>query len=410
MKFFATALGSSLALTLAVPAAAQAPAAPAAAQPTPRQLKLSAKAQKAIVDLDTAVKAKNTAAIPGLIAAAQAVASTNDDRYAIATRQLQAAIDSNDYAGLVVAADAMRASGAPATETTKIYQFATQRFAAAKQYPQASAALDKWIAGEPNNADALLLKADLLHQQGRAADAVAALNQAIVHAKSSGAAVPESWYQAQVGWAYDGKLPTTYEVSRQWVTAYPSPVHWRDTINIYRNMSGLDRPALIDLLRLARVTKSLAGESDYVAWSQSLINRGYPGEALAILQEGIAGGTISASSGNVAPLLSAARSKSVGAEAQLIATGKTASGAATSKPATIAADGLLGLGKYSDSAALYRTALTKPGVDKDVANLRLGEALLQSGDKPGAMAAFQAVGGTQVEIAKYWMAYASTRA
>jgi hypothetical protein len=73
MKFVNTAIGTALGLALAsaspVLAQAPAPAAAAAAQAAPRPLKLSPQAQKAIIDLQTAVKAKNVAAIPGLVAA-----------------------------------------------------------------------------------------------------------------------------------------------------------------------------------------------------------------------------------------------------------------------------------------------------------------------------------------------------
>ena len=61
------------------------------------------------------------------------------------------------------------------------------------------------------------------------------------------------------------------------------------------------------------------------------------------------------------------------------------------------------------AAGVYRTALAKPGVDKDVANLHLGMALARSGDKAGATAAFNAVGGSRAEIAKYWLLYLATR-
>ena len=53
---------------------------------------------------------------------------------------------------------------------------------------------------------------------------------------------------------------------------------------------------------------------------------------------------------------------------------------------------------------MYRQALAK-GADKNVANLRLGEALARSGDKAGATAAFNAVTGPQAEVAKFWLVY-----
>lgn len=410
MKLLNFAAGTALALSLAAAGAAQAQAPAAAAKEAPqRQIKISGKASKAIVELDAAVKAKNYAAVPALVAAANAVAQTKDDRYAIATRQLSAAIDSNDYPGLVVAADAMTASGSTVAETGKIYLFAAQKLIAAKQLAPAEAALGKLIAVDLNNSDAMLLKSEVLFQQQKLPESVALLTQAIDRQKAVGA-VPESWYQARVARAYNAKLPAVYDYSRQWVVASPTPAHWKDAINIYRNMSGLDRPALIDLMRLARVAKAISGESDYYAWGQSLLNRGNPSTALALLQEGAASGSITLAMPSIAPLVTLAKTRMVGDKASLATASKTALTAATAAPAMRAADGNLDAGDFAQAATLYRAALTKSGVDKDLANLRLGQALLQSGDKPGATAAFQAVGGTQAEIARYWMAYAQTRA
>lgn len=412
MKLINKALGSmigtalGLALLSAAPSQAQAPA----AQPAPKPLKLSPQAQKAIMDLQTAVKAKNNAAVPALVAAAQAVAKVPDDRLAIATLQLQAAIDSNDSAALVTAADLMRVNGGNSADLVKIYLHAGQALGNAKQFGPATGALDKAIALDPANVDALLLKSDLLHQQKLNGPSVAALNQAIARKKASGAVVPESWYQAAVARSYDAKLPETYEVSRQWVSAYPTPAHWRDAVNIYRNMSGAERPALIDLFRLARITKALGGENDYLPYAEALIARGYPGEAVAVLQEGAAAGSISLQSVTLARTVALAKGKSIGDRAAAAAAAKGALTAATGKPAMLAADRLLGYGDFAQAATLYRAALAKPDVDKDLVNLRLGEALAQSGDKAGAIAALSASGGTQTEIAKYWLAWVSSRA
>ena len=58
----------------------------------------------------------------------------------------------------------------------------------------------------------------------------------------------------------------------------------------------------------------------------------------------------------------------------------------------------------------YRAALGKSGVDKDLANLRLGMALAQAGDKAGATAALNAAGGAQADLAKLWLAYLAQKA
>ena len=71
--------------------------------------------------------------------------------------------------------------------------------------------------------------------------------------------------------------------------------------------------------------------------------------------------------------------------------------------------GCIGAGDYAKAAALYKAALGKSGVDSGLANLRLGEALAMSGDKAGATAAFNAVTGSNAQVAKYWLLFLSKR-
>ena len=71
----------------------------------------------------------------------------------------------------------------------------------------------------------------------------------------------------------------------------------------------------------------------------------------------------------------------------------------------VTAEAYYGYGDYAKAADLFRAALGKQGVDKDLANLRLGMALARAGDKAGATAALNAAGGAQAEIAKLWLTY-----
>src|SRR3982750_4018411 len=71
----------------------------------------SAKAFKAIVDYQKAVNANDTANMPAKLAAAQAVASTKDDRYIISQLQLKGALTANDEAGMAAAIDGIANSG-----------------------------------------------------------------------------------------------------------------------------------------------------------------------------------------------------------------------------------------------------------------------------------------------------------
>ena len=406
MKLFTATLASVLALGVAAgPLCAQAPATSAAPAKPVRQLKLSDKAQGPIAALQTAVKAKNTAAIPALLAAAQAAAKTPDDRYGIASLQLQSAIDANDYAGLVTAADVMMANGGTPAETNKIYVAAASKLAEGNQLAPAIAAVDKAIAGDPNNGDLYIQRSDYQFKQKQIPESLASLTTAIAKTKASGQPVPENWYHARTVRAYQANLPAAYGYSREWVAIAPTTTNWHDTIAIYRNLSQLDRTALVDMLRLARATKSLTGDADYGPWAESLIARGYPVEALALLQEGSAAGSIKLTSPQIAPIFTTAKAKAPGERGVMAQVSKMALGDPNARTAMRAGDGAFDAGDYAQAVTLYRAALGKAGVDRNLANLRLGMALAMAGDKAGATTSLQAVTGTQSEVAQYWLTY-----
>jgi hypothetical protein len=73
------------------------------------------------------------------------------------------------------------------------------------------------------------------------------------------------------------------------------------------------------------------------------------------------------------------------------------------------ADSLYGYGQYAEAAELYRAALQKGGVDANLANTRLGEALALAGQRAQAEAAFHAVTGPRAELAQYWLLWLSSR-
>ena len=86
------------------------------------QFTISSQARKAIVDLQTAVNAKDTANIPAKLAEAESKAKTGDDKYIIAQLRLKAAADSNDMPAAGQAIEAILASGVtPEADKIKYY-------------------------------------------------------------------------------------------------------------------------------------------------------------------------------------------------------------------------------------------------------------------------------------------------
>jgi tetratricopeptide (TPR) repeat protein len=394
-------------LAAAAPLLAQAPKAPA----PEKKYDISSGARDPIVALQKAVNAKDSAAIPAALAAAKAKAKTTDDKYVIAQLQLKAAVDQKDSAGITAGIEAMLASGkAAGAEKQTLEVNLGKQYYSAKQYDRAAAAFESVLQADPNNADGLAMLAETRKAQGRIPDAVAALQKGIAAKQAAGQKPPEEWYKRVVALAYDAKLPSVMQLSRDWVAAYPTATNWRDTLRIYQNSSALGDDVLIDLWRLQRASGALAGESDYYRYAHAVFTKGYPGEAKAVLEEGFATKAIDRNKPIFREVLAASSSKTAADRASLAGLEASALASAAAKQAMVTGDAYLGYGEYAKAAALYRAALTKSGVDANLANLRLGMALARSGDKAGASAAFNAVSGPRADIAKYWLLYVATRA
>src|SRR5690348_3733691 len=117
----------------------------------------SAKARKALIDLQKAVDANDVANIPARLAAAQAAASTKEDRYLIGQMQLKAALKANDSNAMRTAIDAIAASGYQTpTEVAKLYMALGGNLYNAKQYEPAAAVLERAAQLDPSNTDILL--------------------------------------------------------------------------------------------------------------------------------------------------------------------------------------------------------------------------------------------------------------
>jgi tetratricopeptide (TPR) repeat protein len=371
------------------------------------QLKLSGKAQKPIVDLQTAVKANDVANIPAKVQAAQAVASTKDDHYAIAQLQLQAAVAAKDNAAAAQAVDAIAASGfLPGTKVAELYDALGVQFYNAKQYDLAASSFQKAAALNPQNPEAQKMLAEALNSQGKRAEGAAALQKVIAMSAAGGGKVDEALYKRALGMAYEARSPNAIELGREWVAAYPTPDSWHNALAVYRNMGNPDPSSALDIMRLARATKSMQGTADYNLYAAETINASNFGEAKAMLAEGLASAQIKASDPVIGDIQKALVGKASPTAAELAT---REAGAKVPAAFLRIGDAYYGAGNYAKAAEMYRQAAAK-GADANLANLRLGEALALSGDKAGAAAALGKVGGSLSEIAKFWLVYANRSA
>ena len=403
------------AIGLAVAAAAAGYAAPAMAQQTQAQPQAEAQApqitpskgaHKAILALQQAVNANDTANIPARVAEAQAVATTVNDRFLIASLRYRAARAANDDAAKAAAIEAILASGgAQPDQLGSFYGQLANAYLATGQKAKAVPALERLIALDPSDAEPVLILANIHSEQGQNAQAVALLQKQIAAAPGK---ADERLYRHAVQAAYNAKLPVATELSRQWVAAYPTTENWRNALAIYRNLHRPKEAVLIDALRLARAVNALQAR-DYHPYAYTAVQERAPAEAKDVVEEGIAAGTIDGKDQLFRDILAEATSKSAGQLDRLPALTKDALASPTANMAVTAANIHYGYGNYAEAAELYRAALDKQGADRDLLNLRIGMSLARAGDAAGATAALNAVGGERAELAKYWLAYLQSR-
>ena len=405
MRFIALRSVVGLALISAAPVAAlaQKPA-PAAAAPAP---KISKEARPALAAAQAAIKKGDFATASAKLAEADGLAQSNDDRFMIGSLRLDLGKAQNDVNIQGQGIEAVLASGLlPAGNLVQFNLAAGQIAYNAKDMAKADKYLTAAIAAGASDANVYALLMEAKIDQNKPGEAVTVLEQAAA-AKPGGVAVPDDWYSRAFGVAYQAKDgPAVERAGRARVIAYPSATHWRDALIGYRDTNAIDTQYVIDLMRLLRAASALKGQGDYLSYVENTYQK-LPGEAAAVLAEGIKSGDIVLATNMTAREFNdVVKTKIAGDRASLPAGAAQAKGASGTGPIALAtADAYFGYADYAPAIELYKVALTKGGVDTNVVNSRLGAALALSGQGDAAKQVFASITGPRAALAKYWIVW-----
>jgi len=407
----ASAAAMAAMLLVAMPQAAMAQKKGKDAAPS---FKFSKPVQSLLAQAQTAQQAGDAAGALALLQQAEALPNKNtDDVYMINMMTLNSAITLKDNALIEKSLEGAVASGRlPQEEEIKFRRNLGAMALQRNDTNKAVAEFEKLLAITPNDAPMMVEVAELQRRQGLNAKAIQTLNQAIAIQSQGGQKADESWYRRTLAIAYDAKLPAeTVAASEALVRAYPNGTNWRDVLIIYRDSAKLDDQGNLDVLRLMRQNNALAGERDYAEYAETAAIRGLPGEAKAVLDEGISKGALQAGKPLVKELSASVSPKIASDKASLPGLEKEAAAAKNGRMALATADAHLGYGNYTKAADLYKLALQKGGVDTATVNTRLGLALAKSGNKAGADSALKAVtGAPREQLSRYyqiWLAQQS---
>ena len=190
----------------------------------------------------------------------------------------------------------------------------------------------------------------------------------------------------------------------QLVGSYPKLEYWHDLLQLARNEKGLNDDQTMDIYRLRLAVGDVKSESDYQELAQQALIAGYPVEAKAIIDKGIASKAVQAGE-RVTRLINKIELDRVAAEAT--------TKALEAKSADPNANVKLGLiywsmGKGKEAEGVIRKGMTAKPTDPEAAKVALGHALMAQGKKPEAVAAFDSVARNSKEapIARMWSIYA----
>lgn len=403
-------IGTAALIAMIAPAAAPATAQPRPAAPAPLTLNNAERA--ALAPLKQAVDAGNWALAASLAPAARAAARTPDSRYVVARLELATAIGSGNRAAQNEAINAVLESRrAPVEEQVDLLRQAAGLAYDTGNLNDADARLNQAIRLAPNDSEALSMLAQLERNRNRPVEALGLFQRASRAALAEGRALPESRYKLALAMAEQaGQRGVALEIGRNFIAAYATPANWRDVLLIFRTLGTADAAQAVDAWRLARATNALAGERDYIAAAQAMDRAGFPAEAKAIIDEGIARRALNASDAAARTIITAVTPRIARERAALAGQLAQARGAtATIAQMQAAADAHYSHGRYAEAAELYRLALTRPGADAGLLNTRLGMALAMAGQRAEADAALRIVVGPYAEISALWAVWLVNR-
>ncbi|HMJ93444.1 MAG TPA: hypothetical protein VK472_05040 [Allosphingosinicella sp.] len=405
---FRTALMAALllgaaALTIAEPASGQKNKAQAA-QP---RLKLDKTERTAVAPLQAAVAARNWAGAAAALPTAQAGARTSIARYVVARLQLQIGLETQNLPMQSQAIDTMLSSGvAEPSELPALLQNQAALVARGGDLKRTEAAYSRLVEADPNNVQAMVDLARMKVDVRKPFDAPPLMDRAIALREAAGQKPPESWYHYGLRLAVDNKqAPVANRLGARLAAAYPTSENWRDVLMSYSDLAQPGQPPSLDVWRLMRAARALAGERDYLAYAQAANGAGLAAEAKAVLDEGVSKRMVDPAKSGFKELLASAGKKAGADRAGLGAKQSAAMAAATGTAALAAGDSYFGYGDYANAASLYRAAIQKGGADAAAANVRLGAALALAGQRAEAEAHLRSVTGPGAELAAYWLAW-----
>jgi hypothetical protein len=280
-----------------------------------------------------------------------------------------------------------------------------------KQYPEAArwlqAAYDGGYRDQQGMIQAVL--ADSYKRSNNPDAALAVVRKELEVAKANGTTPNETSVRTALQAAYDAKdLSASTDYAAMLGGYYPAPSSWNAAISVVRQLASLPKKENLDLMRLMQVTGAMSDKRDYLEYIEDVDPRAFPGEALKVMNEGIAKGKLTTA--DLGGEKANAEARVTSDRASLPSQERDAMKANAPVALVVGTGDLfLSYDQPAKAETFYAKAMGMPGVDASAVALHLGMAQALQGKYADAKTTFAKVSGIRVPVAKLWTAYAQSK-
>ncbi len=304
----------------------------------------------------------------------------------------------------------------PAEQVPERTKAVAQMYFQVKEYRKAADWSKKWIDANGLNEDMGVLLGQsyyLLEDYKNSADT---MTKVVDSLEKAGQTPKENYFQIVL--SSNAKLDDKAGIDnslKRIVRYYPKPNYWENLLDSYRRKSNSER-VTFGYYRLMDEVGVLKDKGDFMEAAQLGIEMGVPGESQEFVEKGMSTGVLKSDDkteqGRYERLLAAAKKQADADRATLDQQAKEAEKAPQGQRDVGMGEAFLSYGRIDDAITTIERGIKKGGVtDMDEANISLGMAYLEKGQKEQAIQAFKAVkpDSRWSDLAQLWALHAQSK-
>ena len=224
-----------------------------------------------------------------------------------------------------------------------------------------------------------------------------------------GANPSDTTLELQMRCAYDAQDEVTQRQALEALVAHTGKTeYWNDLLKMSERGQGMRDHDTLDVYRLKLLTGTISGKDEYTTLAQLALQLQFPAEAEAVIEKAQAANLLKDDRSN--KLLALAKTQSAADQANMAKNLAAAQAAPKGDPLVKIGEDQWGQGKAKDAVATIKAGIAKGVTDNNNAQIRLGMALISSGQKADAQKALDTVKGPDTDksvmVAHLWSLYA----